>query len=228
MKILSLCTSAGLWDKAWIEAEHQVIPACEIMPHKRVMYNTFVWDDPKADWHLAHDLKHVPDLVKGQHFDGIIGGIPRQSRSKTRAMCPDVKFGDLLEPLKAVLACCTWDWALFENVAPLDLEGFNKVRLDAMNFAYPPQSRARWFTYKNITPPTPIYRGTVDTLLAYPAVAARIYGPKRGAVLQGWPDFAKLDFPCAQLQEALADGVPRGLADAWIEAIARDHDCYTF
>ena len=47
MKILSLCTSAGLWDKAWIEAEHQVIPACEIMPHKRVMYNTFVWDDMK-------------------------------------------------------------------------------------------------------------------------------------------------------------------------------------
>ena len=57
--------------------------------------------------------------------------------------------------------------------------------------------------------------------MAYSVVAGRIYGPKRGARLQGWPEFADLAgrFPCVQMKEALADGVPRGLADAWIRSI---------
>jgi hypothetical protein len=57
--------------------------------------------------------------------------------------------------------------------------------------------------------------------MAYSVVAGRIYGPKRGAKLQGWPEFQELAgrFSCVYMQEALADGVPRGLADAWIRSI---------
>jgi hypothetical protein len=60
--------------------------------------------------------------------------------------------------------------------------------------------------------------------MAYSVVAGRIYGPKRGSKLQGWPQFMELAdrFSCVQMQEALADGVPRGLADAWIRQIT-DH-----
>ena len=217
MRILSLCTSAGLWDRAWIEAGHQVIPGCEIMPHKRAMYEAFC-----GGVHLCHDLADLPALVRGQHFDGIIGGIPCQSRSKTRAMRPNTKFGDLLPLTLALLRACTWDWALLVNVRPLDIPGFAVSRMDAMHYAAPHQSRPRFFTHSpNLTTPPKLFPGTVDDLLAYPVVAARFYGPKRGSRLQGWPEFAALAgrFPCVQLQEALADGVPRGLADAWIRTI---------
>lgn len=216
MKILSLCTSAGLWDRAWQEAGHEVVAGCEIMPHKRAMYEVFCGES-----HLCHDLADLPALVAGQHFDGIIGGIPCQSRSKLRAI-REPKFPDLLPGLKAVLAACSWDWALLENVAPLDLPGFGRVCMNAMHFAAPHQSRERWFTYSpNLVPPAKLFHGDVDDLMAYSVVAGRIYGPKRGSKLQGWPEFMSLagKFSCVQMQEALADGVPRGLADAWIRSI---------
>ena len=73
MKILSLCTSAGLWDKAWLEAGHTVVPGCELMPHKRALYRAFCQDER----HLCHDLHDLAAIVEGQHFDGIIGGIPQ-------------------------------------------------------------------------------------------------------------------------------------------------------
>lgn len=60
--------------------------------------------------------------------------------------------------------------------------------------------------------------------MAYSVVAGRIYGPKRGAVLQGWPEFSKIDEKCVLLQEALADGVPRGLADAWVNQVEKALD----
>jgi hypothetical protein len=220
MRALSLCTSAGLWDKAWIEAGHEVIPGCELMPHKRAIYEAFCGGMQFK--HLCADIKDLPDIIRGQHFDGIIGGIPCQTRSKTRAMRTP-KFPDLLPELLAVMEACTFDRALFENVSALDIPGFKKQRMDAMHYAKPHQSRARWFTFTpNLTPPSPLFHGSVDTLMAYPVVAAKIYGPKRGSVLQGWPEFHQLPFPCIQLQEALADGVPRGLADAWIRSIEHE------
>jgi hypothetical protein len=97
--------------------------------------------------------------------------------------------------------------------------------MNAMHYAQPHQSRQRFFTHSaNLTPPLPLYRGDVDDLMAYSVVAGRIYGPKRGSKLQGWPQFMELAdrFSCVQMQEALADGVPRGLADAWIRQIT-DH-----
>jgi hypothetical protein len=216
MKVLSLCTSAGLWDKAFQAAGCAVTAGCEIMSHKRDMYRAFV--DPGTEF-LAYDLKDVPNWLHHGPFDLIIGGIPCQSRSKTRAMRPDCKFPDLLPALLDVLRALPGVPYLLENVAPLDIPGAQHAALDAMHYAVPHQSRLRHFTFSpGLVVPPKVYEGTVDTLMAYPAVAARIYGPKRGAVLQGWPEFASLRFPCAQLQEALADGVPRGLADAWISA----------
>lgn len=216
MRVLSLCTSAGLWDKAWLEAGHEVVAGCELMPHKRAMYEAFCGGS-----HLCHDLADLPALIRGQHFDGIIGGIPCQSRSKLRAI-RDPKFPDLLPLTLAVLEACTWDWCLLENVTALDIPEFQKTRLNAMHYATPHQSRVRWFTHSpNLQAPARKYHGNVDDLMAYSVVAGRIYGPKRGAKLQGWPKFADLAFPCVQLQEALADGVPRGLADAWIESITQ-------
>jgi hypothetical protein len=222
MRVLSLCTSAGLWDKAFLEAGFDVVPGCEIAFHKRQIYIAWCGAIP---W--VSDIANLPaaflhDTEGGMpSYNGIVGGIPCQSRSKTRAMRPP-KFGDLLPQVKKVLDSCLWQWAIFENVAPLDIPGFHHIRLDAMNFGQAPfQSRPRWFTYCGLTPPKPDNQGTVDSLMAYPGVAGRLYGPKRGAILQGWPSFASLPFKCSQLQEALADGVPRVLADAWIRMITR-------
>jgi len=222
VKILSLCTSAGLWDRALIEAGHEVVPGCELMPHKRAMYEAFC-----GGKHLAHDIADLPDLIRGQHFDGVIGGIPCQSRSKLRAIRAP-KFPDLLPGLMNVLEACTWDWAVMENVTALDIPGFGRVRMNAMNFAQPHQSRERWFTYSpNLTPPAQPFPGNVDDLMAYSVVAGRIYGPKRGSKLQGWPEFMELAgrFSCVEMQEALADGVPRGLADAWLRQIEQIEEC---
>ena len=55
--------------------------------------------------------------------------------------------------------------------------------------------------------------------MAYPVVAGRVYGARRGAILQGWPEFSRLDEKSAVLQEALADGVPKGLATAWARSV---------
>jgi hypothetical protein len=209
LKILSLCTSAGLWDRALIEQGHTIVPGCEIMKHKRQMYTAFCGGE-----HLTANIEDLPSLVKGEYFDGVVGGIPCQSRSKLRAIRKP-KFGDLLPSVLDVLESCTWRFFLFENVAPLDIPEAKKVRLNAMNFGRPHQSRPRWFTYSGLVEPTPVYPGSTDDLKAYPVVAGRIYGPKRGAWLQGWPEFCNLPFRCPRLQEALADGVPRCLADAW-------------
>lgn len=216
MRILSVCTSAGLWDRAFIEAGHEVVAGCEIMPHKRAMYEAFC-----GGRHLVHDIADLADAVRGQRFDGVIGGIPCQSRTKLKAIRTP-KFGDLLEPFLEVLGACTWNWVVAENVTALDIPDFNKVRMNAMNYGRPHQSRERWFTHtRNLAVPAAIYPGNVDDLMAYSVVAGRIYGPKRGSRLQGWPEFMDLagQFSCVQMQEALADGVPRGLADAWIKSI---------
>ena len=225
MRILSLCTSAGLWDKAWLEAGHDVVPGCEIMAHKRAMYEEFC-----GGKHLCHDLVDLPAMVRGQHFDGIIGGIPCQSRStmvpcQTRGAKPSIyipKFGDLLHLLGPVMEVCSWGWYLYENVRPLDIPGAHTSKMDAMNYGQPHQARPRWFTHSpNLVTPPPVFPGSVDDLFAYPIVMGRVYGAKRGSRLQGWPGFASLvgKFKSLEVQEAIADGVPRGLADAWIRSI---------
>jgi len=116
------------------------------------------------------------------------------------------------------------DSYLFENVVPIDIPGAVTTRLNAMNFPIHwkgrpyHQSRSRWFTHSpDLAAPKEVTPGCVNKLMAYSVVAGRIYGPKRGAVLQGWPTFAEIDESCVLLQEALADGVPRGLAEAWVK-----------
>ena len=195
-----------------------MIPGCEVEPHKRAMYLAYCGAHP-----LCYDIRELPAKIRGQHFDGVIGGIPCQSFSKLRSI-RDPKFPDLTEAALAVLGACTWDWFLFENVAKLPIPGaaHTHTLLNAMHYGIPHQSRPRWFTHSpHIQPAPAVYSGSVDDLIAYPVVAGRIYGPKRGAVLQGCPDFAQLtQFPCVQLQEALADGVHRGVAEAWIKGVA--------
>lgn len=220
MRILSICTGAGLWDKVWVERGHEVIAGCEIAAHKRDLYAQYVGGRFRAPL-----LKTLTERVAGEHFDLITGGPPCQAHSKLRAI-RDPKFPDLTNQVNALLEAVTCDAYLFENVAAIDIPGASTARLNAMH--YPEtwkgqnvhQSRSRWFTFsQNLTIPPPRARGTVDSLMAYSVVAGRIYGPKRGSVLQGHPEFASLNAPCAVLQEALADGIPRGLATAWAESV---------
>lgn len=214
-RILSLCTSAGLMDKVFVDHGYEVVPGCEIMPHKRAIYNAWVGGQS----HLCNDLADLPKIVAGHKFFGIIGGIPCQSFSKTKNL-HEPKFQDLTTLVKEVLEVCECQWFLFENVVPLKIPGAAFSRMNAMNYAQPPQSRLRWFTHsQNLTMPDQVYPGNVDDLMAYSVVAGRIYGPKRAAVLQGVKEFASLPFPCKQLQEALADGVTAGVTAAWIPKI---------
>lgn len=213
-QVLSLCTSAGLWDKVFVAAGYDVVPGCEIMPHKRRMYQEWIGGE-----HLCHDLKDLPDLLRGEKFFGIIGGIPCQSFSKTRACVPP-KFGDLTLLAEAVLDACPHVWFLLENVCPLKIRRSRVSKMNALNYGQPPQSRERWFTHsRKLRRPDELFPGDVDSLMAYPVVAGRVYGPRRGAILQGHPTFADLPFRCKELQESLADGVPAGLAEAWLPQI---------
>jgi hypothetical protein len=228
-RVLSICTGMGLLDRAFIDAGFDVTPGCEIDHQKRAMYLSL-----NGGHVLYHDLKDltlsaklgVGDWCKDYRvrgheydFDGIIGGPSCQSHSKLRAM-RDPKFPDLTPLVLDLLETVEHDWFLFENVVPINIPGAVHTRCNAMHYYQPHQSRARWFTHSpNITPPKPKYSGSVDDLMAYSVVAGRIYGPKRGAKLQGYPAAAALPFPCVQLQHGLADAVPYPLALAWAEQI---------
>ena len=102
MRILSICTSAGIWDRAFIEAGHDVVPGCEIEAHKRAMYCEFT-GAREGDF-LCHDLADLPAIVEGEHFDLVTGGPSCQSHSKLRAMRPDAKFPDLTPLVDNLLA----------------------------------------------------------------------------------------------------------------------------
>lgn len=222
MRVLSICTGMGLLDRAFLDAGFDVVPGCEIDAQKRAMYRALC-REPSHLEHLCHDLKEMPGLVDwmfhANAFDAIIGGPSCQSHSKLRAI-RNPKFPDLTPLVLDLLKTVTHDWFLFENVVPIDIPGAVHTKCNAMYYYQPHQSRERWFTHSpNITPPKPKFHGSVDDLMAYSVVAGRIYGPKRGARLQGYPAAADLPFPCVQLQHGLADAVPYPLALAWAEAI---------
>lgn len=214
MRVLSLCCGMGLLDRAFLDAGFEVVAGCEIDPDQRLLYKQLCRGEP-----LCHDIADLPALVRGQTFDGVIGGPPCQALTKLRAMRTP-KFADLSSAVSRVLDEACWRWWLFENVRPLAIEGAKSVMLDAMHFACPHQSRQRHFTFSpNLTPPPKKYQGTVDTLMAYPVVAGRIYGPKRGAVLQGYPKAADLAAPCAVKQKGLANAVHYAVGSAWAQQI---------
>lgn len=215
MKILAICTGMGLLDKAFIDAGYEVIPGCEIDPEMRAMYEHLC-----GGKHLTKDLADLPDILRGERFDGVIGGPSCQAHTKLRAI-RSPKFPDLTPLVNKLLDAVVWDWYLFENVTAIDIPGAETKRLNAMHYHKPHQSRSRWFTYKGVQPPDPVYTGSVDDLMAYSVVAGRIYGPKRGAVLQGYEPISKMPFPCVTLQKGLANAVPYPLALAWADSIKR-------
>lgn len=224
MKVLSICTGMGLLDRAFVDEGYRVLPGCEIDSQKRAMYEALMdhagslADRLGRDAYYAHDLKdlvHIPPAWA----NGIIGGPSCQSHSKLKSIRAP-KFPDLTPLVIDLLAAVDHDWFMFENVVPIDIPGAVHTRCNAMHYYQPHQSRSRWFTHSpNITPPKPVYSGSVDDLMAYSVVAGRIYGPKRGARLQGYPAAADLPFPCVQLQHGLADAVPYPLARVWAVAI---------
>lgn len=217
MELLSICHGMGLLDRAFIDMGFNVTAGCEIDHEMREMYAKLCGGQA-----LTHDLSDLPGIVKGSRYKGIIGGPSCQAHTKLKAIRAP-KFPDLTPLVNRLLPEVHYDWFLFENVVPIEIPGANHVLLDAMHFGKPHQSRPRWFTYKGLTPPSPVFEGDINELLAYPGVCGRLYGPKRGAVLQGYPAAANLPFPCQQLQKGLANAVPYQLGTAWAyQAIMRD------
>lgn len=216
LRVLSICTGMGLLDRAFLDAGFEVVPGCEIDPSKRAMYASLCGSAP-----LVNDLADLRFAVEGQHFDAVIGGPSCQAHSKLKAIRPP-KFPDLTPLVEQLLAGLKWRCFLFENVVPIRLSlPHAATKCNAMHYYQPHQSRARWFTHSpSLPPPRPVYSGGVDDLMAYSVVAGRIYGPKRGARLQGYPAAAELPFPCLQLQHGLADAVPYPLGLAWAELIS--------
>ncbi len=211
MRVLSVCTGMGLLDRAFMDAGFDVVPGCEIDPDQRLLYGQLCGGEP-----LVHDLKDLAPAVEGRSFDGIIGGPPCQSLTRLRAMRKP-KFADEVQGLLHVVE---HRWFLFENVAPLNILGASSAYMDAMHYAFPHQSRPRWFTFSaGLVAPEPVFHGSVDDLMAYSIVAGRIYGPKRGATLQGYPAASGLKAPCPVLQKGLANAVHYAVGRAWAEAI---------
>jgi len=212
MKVLSLCSSAGMLDMAFIRQGFEVVPGCELNPNKRHIYQQWIGGE-----FLCHDIKQLPSVINGEYFDLVIGGPPCQALSKLRARHKP-KYPDLTEDVQKVMDCIHYDGFIFENVTPLNIDGALHTKRCASD--YPEkfagreihQSRPRWFTHsKNIQPPS----AEPNNAFVYPAVTGKIYGLKRAAILQGYPELIDIEAPYEHIREALADGVPRGLADAW-------------
>lgn len=125
MKVLSICTGMGLLDRAFMDAGFDVVPGCEIDASKRAMYMELCGGEP-----LVHDLADLVEVVRGQHFAGVIGGPSCQSHSKLRAMRAP-KFPDLTPLVDRLLDAITFDWFNFENVVPIDLDRVCVYRLGA-------------------------------------------------------------------------------------------------
>jgi len=199
-------------------------PLCEIDDRMRQMYEA--WSGERHEYASIDECIHRAEgsaYMLSARPRILIGGPPCQAHSKTRSIHPP-KFADLTPQVNAMIDLLKPDVFLFENVVPLALDVPHvTTKCDAMHWPLVPgihQSRPRWFTHSPaLQAPEPLCEGTVDSLVAYPVVMGRVYGPKRGAILQGWPEFAGLAFPCAWLQLALANGVPVPLARAWAQKI---------
>ena len=224
LMVLSICTSAGLLDRAFLDAGHEVTPGCEIMEHKRDMYRQWCGDHE----FICHDLADLPAALSGCNtYDLIIGGPSCQSHSKLKSINPP-KFPDLTPLVVDAVENIPHRAYMFENVVAIDIPGSKSVKLNAMHFPelhngnLIHQSRERWFTYhETLTPPKRRAEGTRVELMAYSIVAGKIYGAEMGSILQGWPEFRSVKAKSPHRCEALADGVPRGLSVAWISAIEK-------
>lgn len=208
-KVLSICTGMGLMDLAFKHQGFEVLAGCEINPDQRQLHNRLV-----GGKYLCHDLKDLPAIVQGMHFDGVIGGPPCQSHTRLKSF-RDPKYADATPHVRELLAGITFNWFVFENVLPVKVRGAAHVKLNAMHYGVPHQSRERWFAYYGLEAPEPLYEGSVDDLMAYPTVVGKTYGPIRAAKLQGYPPAADLKGTCAQLQLGLSNAVHYGLSAAW-------------
>ncbi len=198
-----------------MDAGFDIVPGCEIDAEMRSMYTSLC-----GTRHITEDLADLVDSVRGQSFSGIIGGPPCQAHTRLRAIRTP-KFPDVTPLVRRLLDAVRCDWYVLENVRPLALPDARHSMLNAMHYFKPHQSRSRWFTYRGVLAPPPCYNGDVDKLRAYPVVAGRIYGPKRGAWLQGYESAAKLPHPCVSIQKGLANAVPYPLALAWAREVKR-------
>jgi hypothetical protein len=214
-RVLSICTGMGLMDRAFIDLGFDIVPGCEVDPEMRAMYAALC-----GAKHLTGDLADLIEFVRGQRYTGIIGGPPCQAHTRLKSIRTP-KFPDLTPLVNRLFEVVICDWYVLENVRPLAVPGARHCRLDAMHYYKPHQSRSRWFTYRGVLAPPPRYHGDVEELGAYPIVAGRTYGPKRGAWLQGYAAAAKLPFPCVTLQKGLANAVPYPVALAWADEVRR-------
>jgi hypothetical protein len=211
-KVLTICTGMGLLDRGFHDAGFHLTHGCEIDPDMRRMHAQ-IMRYPKTPY-LTHDLKDLPDILRGERFEGIIGGPPCQAHSRLKSF-RDPKFEDATPLVLRLLEAVQCEWFLFENVVPVQIPDAYAVKLNAMHYGRPHQSRERWFVYKGLTVPRPLYKGSVDDLMAYPIVAGKTYGPKRASRLQGYPLAGDLDVPCPMLQKGLSNAVHYGLAHRW-------------
>lgn len=215
-KVLSICTGMGLMDRAFIDEGFDVVPGCEVDAEMRALYEQLC-----GDGYLAEDIQDMNAALDGStaQFDGVIGGPPCQAHTRLRAMRKP-KFPDLTEHVQRTVSLARPRWFVFENVAPVAIDGAVHVNLNAMHFAKPHQSRARWFAYSpNLSPPAASYSGTTNDLLAYPVVAGKIYGKTRAAILQGYPQALRLKGSGSAILRGLVNAVHYGVARAWAVAV---------
>ena len=157
MNILSICTGMGLLDRAFLDAGHTVVPACEIDLQKRAMYLALCGELPRL-----HDLAQVADHYRGQYFDLIIGGPSCQKHSKLRAIRKP-KFPDLTPLVLDILEAVPHGGYLFENVVPIAIPGAVHTMCNAMHYYQPP----------------PIEGALVHPLAAHRAARACLHGQRR-------------------------------------------------
>lgn len=214
MRVLSLCTGMGLLDRAFLDVGIEVVAGCEIDAEQRMLYGHLCGSLP-----MVNDIADLPAALGNTYFDGIIGGPPCQPLSSLRARHP-AKFPDLTAHVQAVIDRVEPRFFLLENVARLPIRYAAHSRMNAMHYAKPHQSRERWFTHSaNLTPPAPLYSGDVDDLMAYAGVYGRLYGPKRAAILQGYPLAADIPARCGALQSGIVNAVHYPTALAWARSI---------
>lgn len=217
-RVLSICTGMGLLDRAFLDEGFEVVPGCEVDADMRALYQQVC-----GNGFIANDIREMTAMLKDapRRFAGVIGGPPCQAHSKLRARW-EPRFPDLTAEVQETLDAVGPEWFLFENVVPVQVQGAERIRLDAMHYGKPHQSRPRWFSHSpNLTPPEPLYNGDSTSLLAYPGVYGKLYGLSRAAIIQGYPAARGLDAPSRAVVRGLANAVHYGLAREWARSVRR-------